>query len=87
MILEKIIHQLETTENQFGFKKKKHTTHICKLLFNETTRSYNCNRYLRFVCFMEASKAFIGLNLMSFFIILIPCEAWLSTCLIWGKLM
>ena len=57
IMLNRLVPYLNTTCNQFGFKKK-HSTDMCIFLLKEVIRYYHNNSSPMFVCFMDASKAF-----------------------------
>ena len=52
---------LQTTDNQFGFKKK-HSTDMCVYAFKQVIEYYKSNSSPVYICFLDASKAFDRVN-------------------------
>ena len=61
MLLNKFKSHLDTTDNQFGFKKK-HSTEMCCFALKEIIDMYTSNSTPVYLCFMDASKAFDKVN-------------------------
>ena len=61
IFVNKYLHLLNTTDNQYGFKEK-HSTDLCIFTLKEIIEHYNRRSSPVYVCFIDASKAFDRLN-------------------------
>lgn len=61
IILHKFGNFLETSDNQFGFKKK-HSTDLCVFMLKEIVSFYHAHSGPVFACMLDASKAFDRIN-------------------------
>ncbi len=57
---------LNTSDNQFGFKKK-HGTDMCIYAFLQTIEYYRQNSRASFICYMDATKAIDRVNQLLLF--------------------
>jgi len=57
IILDRIYEHLDSTDNQFGFKRK-HNTLMPVLLLKEILRFYRDHNTNMYICFLDATKAF-----------------------------
>ena len=61
ILLDRIEMYMNTNPNQFGFKRK-HGTGQCIYVIKEIIDLYRRLNESVFVCFLDASKAFVGVN-------------------------
>jgi len=61
IILNRLEHFVLTSDNQFGFKPK-HGTDMCIFALKEIFDLYNRHNSTIFLCFIDTSKAFDGVN-------------------------
>ena len=61
ILLEMLTPYLNTTDNQFGFKKR-HSTDHCIFALKNVIRYYKSNNSPVYSCFLDASKAFDRVN-------------------------
>ena len=61
VILEKILHLVQTTDNQFGFKSK-HSTDMCVFLLKQCINYYNQCGSPVYTVFLDSSKAYDRVN-------------------------
>ena len=57
IILQRCIHKLKTTDNQFAYKSK-HSTDMALFLLKQTVEAYRTKNTPVFICSMDLSKAF-----------------------------
>lgn len=57
IILQRSIHKLKTSDNQFAYKSK-HSTDMALFLLKQTTEAYRTKNTPVFICTMDLSKAF-----------------------------
>ena len=79
IIIDKYADFLQTSDNQFGFKKK-HSTDQCIFILKEVIEYYNNANSPVYVCFLDASKAFDRLNHWVLFKILLKRQ--MPSCIV-----